>query len=78
MYLRILLTILQCFPLEFAMNLLTTFTACAMSSLVQIIAYIRLPTTDAYDTRDISILFASLLGLILKDEIQLIGNGVEM
>ncbi|RDX72048.1 hypothetical protein CR513_48528, partial [Mucuna pruriens] len=55
----------------FPMNLLTTPTACAMSGLVQIMAYIRLPTADAYGTRDISILSSSLLGLILEDNLNL-------
>ena len=35
------------------MYLLTTPTACAISGLVQTIAHIKLPTTDAYGTLDI-------------------------
>jgi len=58
------------------MNLLTTLTACAMSGLVHIIAFIRLSTTDALDTRDFSILSASLLGLAREE--QLIESGVEI
>jgi len=58
------------------MNLLTTLTACAMSGLVHIIAFIRLSTTDALGTRDFSILSTSLLGLICEE--QLIENGVEI
>nr|GFB29724.1 retrovirus-related Pol polyprotein from transposon TNT 1-94 [Tanacetum cinerariifolium] len=53
---------------------LTTPTACAMSGLVQIIANIKLPTADAYGTRDIFILFFSLLGLILEDNLTSVGN----
>ncbi|BAT96990.1 hypothetical protein VIGAN_09032700 [Vigna angularis var. angularis] len=69
MYLRTLLTAFQCSSPGFAINLLTAPTACAMSGLVQIMAYIRLPTADAYGTRDISILSASLLGHILEDNL---------
>jgi len=58
------------------MNLLTTPTACVMSGLVHIIAFIRLSTTDALGTRDFSILSASLLGLIREE--QLIESGVEI
>ncbi|PRQ31713.1 hypothetical protein RchiOBHm_Chr5g0038501 [Rosa chinensis] len=57
---------------------LTAPTACAMSCLVHTIANIKLPTADAYGTQDISILSASLLGLILKDNLKLIGRGVEI
>jgi len=57
---------------------LTALTACAMSSLVHIMANIKLPTADAYGTRDISILSASLLGDMLEDNLKLIGNGVEI
>jgi hypothetical protein len=49
-----------------------------MSGLVHIMANIKLPTTDAYGTRDLSILSASLLGDILKDNLKLIGSGVEI
>jgi hypothetical protein len=41
-------------------------------------ANIKLPTADAYGTRDISILSASLLGDMLEDNLKLIGNGVEI
>ena len=51
---------------------------CAMSGLVHIIANIKLPTTDAYDTRDISFLSASLLRHILEDNLKLTGSGVEI
>ena len=57
---------------------LTAPTACAMSSLVHIMANIKLPTADAYGTRDISILSASLLGLILEDNLKLTERGVEI
>jgi len=57
---------------------LTALIACAMSSLVHIMANIKLPTADAYGTRDISILSASLLGDMLEDNLKLIGNGVEI
>ncbi|KAF3453838.1 hypothetical protein FNV43_RR04279 [Rhamnella rubrinervis] len=53
-------------------------TTCAMSDLVHIITNIRLPTVDAYGTRDIFILSASLLGLILKDNLKLTGSGIEI
>ncbi|KAL2339206.1 hypothetical protein Fmac_013652 [Flemingia macrophylla] len=69
MYLRILFTTFQCSLPGFAINRLTVPTACAISGLVQIIAYIRLPTVDAYGTRDISILSASLLGHIPEDNL---------
>ena len=78
MYLRILFTAFQCSPLGFAIYLLTAPTACAMSGLVQTMANIKLPTADAYGTRDISILSASLLGLILEDNLKLTGRGVEI
>ena len=57
---------------------LTAPTACAMYDLVHIIANIKLPTADAYGTRDISFLSASLLGHILEDNLKLIGSGVEI
>jgi hypothetical protein len=57
---------------------LTAPTTCAMSGLVHIMANIQLPTSDAYSTRDISILSATLLGHILKDNLKLIGSGVEI
>uniref|UniRef100_A0A0D3AJG8 Uncharacterized protein n=1 Tax=Brassica oleracea var. oleracea TaxID=109376 RepID=A0A0D3AJG8_BRAOL len=57
---------------------LTTPTACAMSGRVQIIANIKLPTADAYGTRDISILPSSLLILIPEDNLKLIGSGVKI
>nr|GEX44625.1 zinc knuckle CX2CX4HX4C [Tanacetum cinerariifolium] len=60
----------------FAMYRLTTPTACAKSSLLQIIANIKFPTVDAYGTRDISILSSSLLGLILEDNLTSVGNRV--
>jgi hypothetical protein len=52
--------------------------ACAMFGLVHIMANIKLPTADAYGTRDISILSTSLLGDILEDNLKLIGSGVEI
>jgi hypothetical protein len=57
---------------------LTAPTACAMSGLVHIMANIKLLTTDAYDTRDISILSASLLGDILENNLKLIGSKVKI
>ena len=53
-------------------------TACAMFGLVHIIANIKLPIPDAYDTRDISFLSTSLLGHILEDNLKLTGSGVEI
>ena len=53
-------------------------TACAMSGLVHIIANIKLPTTDAYGTRDIYFLSGSLVGHILEDNLKLRGSGVEI
>ena len=47
MYLRILLTMLQCSFPGFSKNQLTFPTTCAMSDLVQIIANIKFSTTDA-------------------------------
>ena len=78
MYFKIFFTIFQYSPLGFAMYRLTALTACAMSGLIQIMANIKLPTTDAYGTRDISILSASLLGLILEDNLKLTGIEVEI
>lgn len=49
-----------------------------MSSLVQIIANIRLPTINAYSIRDISFLSASLLENILEDNLKLKGKRVEI
>jgi hypothetical protein len=57
---------------------LTTPAARAMSSLVPIMANIKLLTADAYGTWDISILSASLLGDILEDNLKLIGSEVEI
>jgi len=78
MYLKILLIVFQCSLPRFAMYRLTALTACAMSGLVNIMANIKLPTADAYGTRDIFILSASLLGDMLEDNLKLIGNGVEI
>ena len=78
MYLKIFFTIFQCSPPEFVMYRLTVPIACGMSGLVQIMANIKFPTADAYGTRDISILSASLLGLILEDNLKLTGRGVEI
>ena len=69
MYLRILLTIFQCFFPRFSMNQLTTSIAYTKSCLVQIITNIKFPTADAYSVQNSSILFASLLGLILEDNL---------
>jgi hypothetical protein len=49
-----------------------------MFGLVHIMTNIKLPTADAYGTRDISILSASLLGDILEDNLKLTGSGVEI
>ena len=57
---------------------LTALTVCAMSGLVYIMANIKLPIADAYGSRDISILSASLLGDMLEDNLKLIGSGVEI
>ena len=78
MYLKILLIVFQCSQPGFAMYRLATPTACAMSGFVHIMANIKLPTADAYSTRDISILSASLLGDILEDNLKLIRSGVEI
>ncbi|KAE8717407.1 Laccase-22 [Hibiscus syriacus] len=78
MYLGILFTVLQFSLPGFSMYRLTTPTACAMSGLVHIITNIKLPTADVYVTRDIYILSSSLLGLILEDNLKLIGRGVEI
>ena len=69
MYLRIILTIFQCPLPNFAMNQLTTPIVCAMSGLVQIITKIKLSTTDAYSVQGNSIISASLLGLILENNL---------
>lgn len=69
MYLRILLTIFQCSLFRFFMNQVTAPTTCAMSSLIQIIANIKFPIADAYGVQDSFILFASLLGLILENNL---------
>ena len=53
-------------------------TAYVMSSLVHIMANIKLSTANAYGTRDIFILSGSLLGDILEDNLKLIGSGVEI
>ena len=78
MYLRILFTAIQYSPPRYAMYRLTAPTACAMSGLVHIIKNIKLPTVDAYSTRDISFLSTSLLGHILENNLKLTGNGVEI
>jgi len=78
MYLMILLTVFQCSLPGSTINRLTTPTACVMYGHVHIMAYIRLPTVDAYGTRDIFILSASLLGLILEDNLKFTGSGVEI
>ncbi|KAE8732859.1 hypothetical protein F3Y22_tig00001713pilonHSYRG00133 [Hibiscus syriacus] len=57
---------------------LTTPTVCAIFGLVHIMANIKLPTVDAYGSRDIFILSSSLLGLILEDNLALIGRGVKI
>ena len=57
---------------------ITTPTTCVMSGLVHILTNIKLPITDAYGTQDISILSTSLLGLILEDNLKLVGSGVEI
>ena len=57
---------------------LATPIACAMSGLVHIMTNIKLPTADAYGTRDIAILSASLLGDILEDNLKVIGSEVEI
>ena len=43
-------TVAECFFPGLVINLLTTLTVCAMSSLVHTMAYITLPTTEAYGT----------------------------
>ena len=67
MYLRNFFTVFQCPPSGFVMYRLTTHTICAMSCIVHIIANIKLPTADAYGTRDILFLFTLLLRHILED-----------
>ena len=78
MYLRILFTTLQCSSPGFTMYQLTALIACAMSGLVQIITNNKLPTNDAYSTRDISFLSVLLLGHILEDNLKLTRSGVEI
>jgi len=78
MYLKILFVVFQCSQPGFAMYRLAAPIACTMSGLVHIMANIKLPTADAYGTRDISILFASFLGDILEDNLKLIGSEVEI
>jgi len=59
-------------------NLLTTHYlydwSYAMSNIIQIMTYIKLLTNNAYDTQDIFIFHISLLGLILEDNLQLLGT----
>ena len=57
---------------------LTAPITCAMFGLVHIIVNIKLPIIDAYGTRDVSIFSASLLGLILEDNLKLTGRGVKI
>ena len=57
---------------------LTAPTTYAMSGSIHIIVNIKLPTANVYDTQDISFIFASLLGHILKDNLKLIGSGVQI
>ena len=78
MYLRILFTVFQWSLLGFTIYLLTTVFTCTISILVHIIVNVKFPTTDAYNTQDISFLFTSLLGHILEDNLKLIGSGVEI
>ena len=77
MYLRILLVSFKCSLPGSAINRLTNPTTCAIFGLVQIMAYIRLPTTNAYNIRDIFILSASLVGHTPEDNLQFTGSGVE-
>ena len=74
----ILLTTLQFSLPGSVINQLTTLTACVMSGLVHIMAYIRLSTADVYDTRDIFILSTSLLGFIPEDNLNSYEVGVEI
>jgi len=78
MYLKIILIVFQCSLPGFVMYRLTALTVCAMSSLVHIMANIKLSTIDAYGTRDIPILSTSLLVDILEDNLKLIESGVEI
>ena len=58
------------------MYLLTTPTACAISGLVQTIAYIKLPTLDAYGTLDIYSISSWVLGHISLISLKQIEKGV--
>jgi len=60
------------------MNLLIVLTTYSIFGLAQIMTYIRFSIVDAYGTQDSFVLFTSLLGLVLEDNLQLIGSGVEV
>ncbi|KAJ0939367.1 hypothetical protein HanRHA438_Chr02g0060331 [Helianthus annuus] len=55
-YLRIHLTASQCFLPGFDRNRLSTPIAWAISGLIHTIAYIKLPTADAYGTLSMSLI----------------------
>ena len=62
-YLKTLFTTLQCSFPGFDIYLLKNTTPCAIFGLLQTIAYIKLPTTLAYGTREMSSSSSSVLGL---------------
>src|ERR1700733_12907034 len=77
-YLKTRFTATQCSFPGLDINLLNTPTACAMSGLVQTIAYIKLPTTLAYGTRDILSSSSCVLGHCLADNLTPTGTGTFM
>ena len=56
------------------MNRLTTLTAYPISGRVQTIAYIKLPTAEAYGIFIISAFSAFVFGLSFPDNLQFVGS----
>ena len=72
MYLKILFIVFQWSPMELVMHWWTAPTTCAMSGLVHTIASIKLPTANAYSTRDIFFISTSLLEHLLEGNLKII------
>jgi hypothetical protein len=75
-YLRIHFTTSQCSLPRLFIYLLTTPTACAISGLVQTIAYIKLPTGDEYGTLDMYSISSCVLGHISLINLKWLAKGV--
>ena len=73
-YRSIYLTVFQCSLPGLLMNRITTPTAYPISGQVQTIAYIKLPTAEAYGTFIISAFSAFVFGISLPDNLQFAGS----